>query len=147
MSALDLLTVLCAVLALAAAAWLGIVSARLLRAAKDLEAARDAFEAEAVPAVVDLRDAVERATGEVDRVEDLLEVAASIGDRVDTATEATYKALTSPVIKGVAIASGTRRAAQKLRGSERRRLAGHPGTAVPSGVPETQPPAGCRRVP
>jgi hypothetical protein len=119
MSALDLLTVLCALLALAAAAWLGLVSSRLLRAAKDLEAARDAFEAEAVPAVVDLRDAVARATDEVDRVDELLEVAASIGDRVDTATEATYKALTSPVIKGVALASGTRRAAQRLRGSDR----------------------------
>ena len=118
MSALDLLTVLAAVLALAATAVLGVVSARMLRAARDLEAARAAFEAEAVPAVEELREAVRRATGEVDRVEDLLDVAASIGGRVDSATEATYKALTSPVIKGVALASGTRRAAQRLRGGD-----------------------------
>jgi len=118
MSALDLLTVLCAVLALAAAGVLSLVSARMLRAARDLEASRAAFDAEAVPALEELRDAVHRATSEVDRIEDLLDVAASIGGRVDSATEATYKALTSPVIKGVALASGTRRAAQRLRGAD-----------------------------
>ena len=58
-------------------------------------------------------------SGEVERIDDLLDVATAIGDRVDSATEVTYKALTSPVIKGVAFASGTRRAAQRLR---RRRI-------------------------
>jgi hypothetical protein len=116
MTALDLLTVLCGVLALGAACFLAVVSARLLRAARALESATEVFESEATPAVAELREAVRRATGEVDRIDDLLEVAGSIGERVDTATEATYKALTSPVIKGVALASGTRRAAQRLRG-------------------------------
>ena len=118
MSATDLLTVICAVLALAAAAGLAVVSARLLRAARDLEAARSAFEAEAVPALEELRGVVERAGGQVDRVEDLVEVAGAIGERVDSATEATYRALTSPVIRTVAIASGTRRAVRRLRGTE-----------------------------
>jgi hypothetical protein len=118
MSASDLLTVLCAVLALAAAAVLAVVSGRLLRAARELEAARAEFEAEATPALEELRAVVERAGGQVERVEDLVEVAGAIGERVDSATEATYRALTSPVIKTVAIASGTRRAARRLRGTE-----------------------------
>jgi len=122
MTALELLTVVCAVAAMGAAVALALLSARVLRAARQLEAAADAFESSAIPAIEELRTAARRAAGEVDRVEDLLEVAGSIGQRVDTATEATYRALTSPVIKGVAIASGTRRAASRVRGR-------HPGEA------------------
>ncbi|MFI5043535.1 MAG: hypothetical protein ACHQDC_01975 [Acidimicrobiales bacterium] len=115
MSAIDLLTVLGAVATLVAAVVLALLSSRLLRAAEALESATRAFEDEAIPAVTELRAVVRTASGEVDRIDDLLDVATAIGERVDTATEATYKALTSPVIKGVAIASGTRRAAQRLR--------------------------------
>jgi hypothetical protein len=118
MSALDLLTVLCGLLALAAAGVLSVVSARMLRATRELEAARAEFEAQAVPALIDLRHAVDRATDQVDRVEDLVEVAGAIGERVDAATDITYRALTSPVIKTVALASGTRRAARRLRGTD-----------------------------
>ena len=117
MDALDLLTVLCGVLALGAATALTLASSRLLRAARSLEAAADAFDAAAVPAVEELRVAAHHAMGEIERIDALVELAGSIGERVDTATEATYRALTSPVIKGVALASGTRRAAQRLRGS------------------------------
>lgn len=118
MDALDLLTVLCGVLALGTAVVLALAAARLLRAARSLEAATAEFEHVAVPAVEELRAATRFAVGEVDRIDALVEVAGSIGERVDTATEATYRALTSPVIKGVAFASGTRRAAQRLRGRE-----------------------------
>lgn len=118
MTALDLLTVLCGVLAIGAAVVLSLVSARLLRAVGDLDRATAAFEEEAAPAMVELRDAVQGAVAEVDRIDELVQIAGSIGGRVDTATEATYRALTSPVIKGVAIASGTRRAARRLRGQE-----------------------------
>ncbi len=118
MNALDLLTVLCGVLALGAAVVLSLVSARLLRAVGNFDRATAAFEEEAVPALAELRGAVHAAVAEVDRIDELVQIAGSIGDRVDTATEATYRALTSPVIKGVAIASGTRRAAQRLRGRE-----------------------------
>ncbi len=75
----------------------------------------------ALPAIDELRAAAADAADQVDRVDALVEVAGAIGDRVDTATEATYRALTSPVIKGVALASGTRRAAQRLRGGDDRR--------------------------
>jgi hypothetical protein len=119
-TALDLLTVLCGLLALAAAGALAATSARMLRAARDLESARDRFLAEAVPAVEELRDAAARASAEVERVDELIDLAGSIGDRLDSATEATYRALTTPVIKGQALASGTRRAAGRLRGSRGR---------------------------
>lgn len=115
MQTADLLTVIVAVVALGLAVTCAVLAVRLATALAALQAATAAFEDEAVPAVQELRAAVQRATGEVDRVEDLLDVATSIGTRVDGATDATYRALTSPVIKGVALASGTRRAARRLR--------------------------------
>ncbi len=128
MTAMELLTVICAVLALAAAATLSVLAARTLRIARELSAASRKFTDEAIPAIEELRAAARRASGEVERIDDLLEVAGSIGTRVDTATEATYRALTSPLIKGVAFAAGTRRAARRIRRpgrgvSSRRRLA------------------------
>jgi hypothetical protein len=116
MSAVDLVTLLCAVLALCFAAVLAVLAGRVLHSVQALNAATELFIAEAVPAVQELREAASRASSEVDRIDDLLEVAGSIGVRVDSATEATYRALTSPVIKSVALASGTRRAARRLRG-------------------------------
>lgn len=118
MDALDLLTVLCGVLALGVAAVLALWCSRLARAVRALEAATEDFERVAVPAVQQLTAAAEQATGEVDRLDDLLDVATAVGERVDSATEATYRALTSPVIKGVALATGTRRAARRLRGRD-----------------------------
>lgn len=116
MTALELLTVLCAVAALGASVALALLCSRVLHALRDLQDATRAFDEVAIPAVDELRVAARRAAGEVDRLDDLLDVAGSIGQRVDTATEVTYRALSSPVIKGVALASGTRRAASRLRG-------------------------------
>ncbi len=118
MDALELLTVVGAVLALAAAAVLSLLCARVLQAATALDHAVSSFTEAVEPAVEELRLAASAAVGEVERLDDLLEVANAVGDRLDTATEATYRALTSPVIKGVALASGTRRVAQRLSGRD-----------------------------
>jgi len=115
MSAEDLLIVLCAILALAFAGVLAVLAGKALRAVQKLDAAADLFVSEAVLAVQQLREAAQQASSEVDRIDDLLVVAGAIGDRVDSATDATFRALTSPVIRSVALASGTRRAAARLR--------------------------------
>lgn len=117
MTALELLTVLLAVLALIASMALSVVCYRLRALARELSRAVEAFEEEAIPAVAQLRRVAEAATDDVARVEALLDVSESIGTRVDSASEATYRALTSPIIKGFALASGTKRAAERLRGS------------------------------
>ncbi len=111
------MALVCAVLALAGAASLAVATQRALAAARALEQARADFVARAEPALAELSAVLERAGEQVDRVDELVGVAASIGGRVDAATEVTYRALTSPVIKTVALASGTRRAARRLRGT------------------------------
>lgn len=122
MSAVDLVVILLGVLALGAAVALTLTTARMRRAALDaersveeLERTRIAFEADAAAALSELHRTVVRAGTQVDEVEALVEVAHAIGGRVDAATDVTYRALTSPVIKTVALASGTRRAARRLR--------------------------------
>lgn len=122
MSAFDLLVVLLGVLALGAAVALTLVTLRMHRATveversvRELDEVRLAFETQAAAALTELHATVVRAGVQVDEVEALVDVANAIGERVDTATEATYRALTSPVIKTVALASGTRRAARRLR--------------------------------
>lgn len=116
MDAAELVMVLCGVAALGAAVVLSLVSARLLRAARSLEVAAAEFDRTAAFAVTELQLAAADAVDEVARIDALVEVAGSIGQRVDSATDITYRALTSPVIKGVAFATGTRRTADRLRG-------------------------------
>ena len=131
MTALELLTVLCAVAVLALAVVLTVLCGQVLAAARRLTAAADAFEQEAVPAVVEFRGLVEAAADDLEQLDQVVEVAGAIGARVDSATDLTYRALTTPVIKGVALASGTRRAARRLRGGtvgvSRGRPGAHPG--------------------
>ncbi|UDY36176.1 hypothetical protein [Dermatobacter hominis] len=122
MSALDLVVVLLGVVALGATVAMVLVSVRMHRATQEVERSvrelddvRERFEAEAAAALEELHLTVLRAGHQVDEVEALVDVANAIGERVDTATGATYRALTSPVIKTVALASGTRRAARRLR--------------------------------
>lgn len=117
MTAFELLTVLMAVLAFAAAMGLAIACFRLTVLAGRLSRAVDTFEDEALGAARQLRRVADSAVDDVADIEALLELSRSIGSRVDSASDATYRVLTSPIIKGLAVASGTRRAAERLRGS------------------------------
>ena len=122
MSALDLVVILLGVVALGATVAMVLTAVRMHRATEEVERSvreldevRVRFESEAAAALQELHVTVRRAGHQVDEVEALVDVANAIGGRVDSATEATYRALTSPVIKTVALASGTRRAARRLR--------------------------------
>lgn len=114
MSAVDLLAVLGAMALVAACITLYAVAIRLLSAARRLEDAADEFRALATPLVQELACSADRAAEEVGRVEQLLDLSEGIGARVEGATGAAYRAITTPAIKGAALAEGTRRAARRL---------------------------------
>ena len=59
-----------------------------------------------------------RLSHQVDRLENLLDVASQVTDTMDQATAATVRVLSSPVIKTAAIARGTRKAARRLKSAE-----------------------------
>jgi hypothetical protein len=115
-SAVDLLAVLGAMALVVACVTLFAVATRLLAAARRVEAAVEEFSSRAEPLVEELARSAARAAVEVERVEHLLDVSEGIGTRVDGATGAAYRAITTPAIKGVALAEGTRRAARRLGG-------------------------------
>lgn len=95
---------------------LWISAARMRTAATRLEEATDEFRSSTRDLVEQLAESTARAAGEVDRVENLLDLSEGIAERLDGTTAATYRAITSPVIKGAALAEGTRRAARRLGG-------------------------------
>lgn len=123
MSAIDLVAVVTAVLGALALAGSCVAffaaASRLRAAAEQLEAASEAFRSSTEPLVAELALSARRAAGEVDRVEHLLDLSDGIGQRVQGATGVTYRAITTPVIKGAAVAEGTRRAARRLGGRRR----------------------------
>jgi hypothetical protein len=116
LSAVDLAAVILAAVALVATAVLAVVCVRLARLGRELAAAVDAVR-EVVPAAAEqLSESADRAGRQVDRLEAVIHTTGAIADTVDTATQATFRVLSNPVIRGAAIASGTGRAARRLRG-------------------------------
>lgn len=74
---------------------------------------------ETLPVVVEMRSAVGQANADLERVDTLLGTAESISTTLDSASRLAYLAFSNPVIKTLAFASGTGRAARRFR---RRRL-------------------------
>lgn len=100
-----------------------VMVVRLDRAARDLRAAAADFRADAEPALEELRAAVRAADFELDRVDAILSGAEKVTGRVDAASDLAYRTFTNPVVKALAVGTGTRRVVQRLKGdpSPRRR--------------------------
>ncbi|HYI60847.1 MAG TPA: hypothetical protein VEW93_03470 [Acidimicrobiales bacterium] len=118
MSAADLAAVIGTVTALAVVAVLTVVVTRLARTVRDVAAALDEVRGEALPALREATEAVRRAGEETARVNEILDAAEAVSSRVDGASRAAYVALSKPVIKTAAAATGAQRAARKLRGRD-----------------------------
>jgi hypothetical protein len=115
MSATDLAAVIvagCSVLAVALLTVALIALVRTLRAMRDVA---HLLRTETVPVLDDLRDTVDVANHEIERLDRLVTTAESVTGTVDSASRLAYIAMANPVIKGVAFASGTAKAARRLR--------------------------------
>jgi hypothetical protein len=95
-----------------------VMIVRLDRAAQDLRRASADFRAEAEPALAELRAVVRAADFELDRVDAIVTGAERVGDRVDSASDLAYRTFTNPVVKALAVGTGTRRAVQRLKGDK-----------------------------
>lgn len=117
---------------IAALVVLVVMIVRLDRAVADVRAANDEFRAEAEPLLAELREAVRAADYELDRIDAIVSGAERVTGRVDAASDLAYRTFTSPVVKALAVGTGTKRAVQRLKGGEpprarvRRRRAGRP---------------------
>ena len=115
----DLAAVVVSVLALVAVGALTGAVLLLLRTMRGVRDVLDEIRTEALPALQAATAALGDATAEVERVDEILDAAEAISSRVDGASRAAYLALSKPVIKTAAVATGTRRAARRLRSPER----------------------------
>lgn len=91
----------------------------LLRTLAQVREVVEDVRVQALPAIVEFRDAIRRADGEIDRVDNVLVTAESIGATVDSASRLAYLAFSNPVIKGLAAAAGTGRAVRRFRRADR----------------------------
>ena len=93
---------------------LGSVAATL----RDLRSTIRALQDESLAMVDDMRDALRDAENEVDRVGALLTAAESVGDHLDTASRIVSATVTNPVVKVLALGSGTKRAVRRMRAGD-----------------------------
>jgi Sec-independent protein translocase protein TatA len=98
-----------------------VMVVRLDRAARDLRDAAAEFRRQADPALEELRAAVRAADFELDRVDAIVTGAEMVTGRVDAASDLAYRTFTSPVVKAMAVGTGTRRAVQRLKGEPTRK--------------------------
>ena len=116
MSATDLAAVIVAGCSVVAVVLLAVALAALVRTLRALREVATVLRTETVPVLEDLRDTVEAANYEIIRLDGLVTTAESVTGTVDSASRLAYIAMANPVIKGVAFASGTAKAARRLRG-------------------------------
>lgn len=115
MEAGEVAAIVVAVSSVVAVLLLGVL---VLRAVRTLDAVRYSVEElrrETLPVVSSLERTVSQANAELERVDDLIGSAQSVSSTVDSASRLAYLAFSNPLIKVVALASGTRRAAKALR--------------------------------
>jgi hypothetical protein len=92
-----------------------------LRAAtRQLRAAAATLHDEALPAVVAARRTLDAAGHDVERMDGLLDAAEALSHTVEGASKLAYDTFSTPVIKAMALASGTGKAAKRLRQGSRR---------------------------
>lgn len=87
---------------------------------RELRATVEALRAESTALAAGMRSALRDAEGEVDRVDALLTTAESVGGRIDTASRIVSKTVTNPVVKVLALGTGTRKAVARMRAGDQR---------------------------
>ncbi|HVM07055.1 MAG TPA: DUF948 domain-containing protein [Acidimicrobiales bacterium] len=89
--------------------------ASLVTTLRTLRESVEVFRAESLPLVSELRGTVNQANGELERVDNLLATAESVGATVDSASKLAYIFFANPVVKVLAFGAGTGRAYRRLR--------------------------------
>jgi hypothetical protein len=115
MTATDLAALIVTVASVVAVTLLVFGLITIQRTLRELRLAIEQLREETVPVVAELGEAVRTANMELERMDTLLGTAQSISGAVDSASRLAYQAFSNPVIKALALASGTGRAARTFR--------------------------------
>ena len=115
MSAGDLAAVFVAIASVIAVVLLTIAMLALIRTLTALRVAVEDLRRETLPVVTEMQQTVTRANAELERVDGLLVSAESVTATVDSFSSLAYLVFSNPIIKILAFATGTGRAARALR--------------------------------
>jgi uncharacterized protein YoxC len=118
MTAGELAIVLGTVLCALGFAALVVVLLRVLDTLRSLRQEVEHLRAETAPLLTELRSSVDDARDDLDRFDRVLGSAEAISGAVAGTSRVARVALSTPVIKTVALASGTSRAARRLRANQ-----------------------------
>jgi hypothetical protein len=119
-SATELAALIVAIASVVAVVLLAVALGTIAKTLKEVRLAVELLRTETVPVVVELGDTVRNANAELERVDALLGTAESISGTVDSASRLAYLAFSNPLIKALALASGTSRAARSFRRNRER---------------------------
>jgi hypothetical protein len=118
MTAGDLAIVLATVLCALGFTALVVVLLRVLDTLHGLRGEVEHLRLETEPLLADLRSSLEEAREDLDRFDRVIGSAEAISSNVQGMSRVARVALSTPVIKTVALASGTSHAARRLRGKQ-----------------------------
>ncbi len=88
---------------------------RILITVRRITQTLDELNAQALPLIDEMGEALAEANAELARVDRLVGSAESISATMDATSRLAYRALSAPMIKTVAVTSGASRAAKRLR--------------------------------
>jgi uncharacterized protein YoxC len=114
-SGTELAAVIVAIASVVAVVLLAVALLSLLRTLTALRTSVEDLRRETLPVVSDMKRTVQQANAELERVDHLLESAESVGATVDSFSHLAYLAFSNPLIKVIAFAAGTGKAAKALR--------------------------------
>jgi uncharacterized protein YoxC len=115
MSASDLAAVIVAIASVVAVILLIFVVVAINRTLTEMRMSIEQLRRETLPVVDELHRTVVAANAELQRLDGLLESASSVTATVDSASHLAYLAFSNPLIKAIAFAAGTSKAARALR--------------------------------
>jgi len=115
MSASDLAAVIVAIASVVAVVLLIFAVVAVNRTLQAMRMSIEELRRETLPVVDELHRTVITANAELDRLDGLIESASSVTATVDSASHLAYLAFSNPLIKAIAFAAGTSRAARALR--------------------------------
>ena len=115
MSASDLAAIIVAVASVAVVVLLVFVVVSINRTLTTMRLSIEEVRRETMPVVDELRRTVTTANAELQRLDGLIDSASSVTATVDSASHLAYLAFSNPLIKLIALAAGTSKAAKALR--------------------------------
>lgn len=115
MDASDLAAVIVSITSVVAVVLLVFGLMTLSRTLRSLRETVEVLRTQTLPVVAEMQSTVRQANAELERVDNLLITAESISTTVDSASRLAYLALSNPLIKAMAFAAGSARAARRFR--------------------------------